>query len=71
VKVGGYLDADGNNFWGVEVRVIDGVTYIYASDRDSGLWIFRDTTAEDGNLTRAASAPTWADTLFLPFAIKQ
>ncbi len=42
VEVGGYLDAAGNNFWGVETRVIDGQTYIFASDRDSGLWIFRD-----------------------------
>ena len=42
VEVGGYLDPAGNNFWGVETRVIDGQTYIFASDRDSGLWIFRD-----------------------------
>ena len=46
VEIGGYLDANGNNFWGVEVRIIDGVTYIFGSDRDSGLWIFRDTTAD-------------------------
>ena len=42
VEVGGYLDANGNNFWGVETQVRDGQTYIFASDRDSGLWIFRD-----------------------------
>ena len=42
VEVGGYLDPLGNDFWGVETRVIDGQTYIFASDRDSGLWIFRD-----------------------------
>jgi len=42
VEVGGYLDPKGNNFWGVETLVRDGVTYILASDRDSGLWIFRD-----------------------------
>jgi hypothetical protein len=42
VEVGGYLDEEGNNFWGVETRVIDGQTFIFASDRDSGLWIFRD-----------------------------
>lgn len=43
VEVGGYLDPDGNNFWGVETFVgDDGFTYILASDRDSGLWIFRD-----------------------------
>ena len=45
VEVGGYLDAAGNDFWGVEV-VADpqnpGGVLILASDRDSGLWIFRD-----------------------------
>lgn len=42
VEVGGYLDPEGNNFWGVETFVgDDGFTYILASDRDSGLWIFR------------------------------
>ncbi|HEX2029212.1 MAG TPA: hypothetical protein VHF25_14555 [Nitriliruptorales bacterium] len=40
VEVGGYLDPDGNDFWGVEVFVRDGVTYVLGSDRDSGLWIF-------------------------------
>ncbi len=44
VEVGGYLDAEGNNFWGVET--IDdpanpGETLILASDRDYGLFIFR------------------------------
>jgi hypothetical protein len=43
VEVGGYLDPEGNNFWGVETFVgEDGFTYILGSDRDSGLWIFRD-----------------------------
>jgi hypothetical protein len=43
VEVGGYLDPLGNDFWGVETFVgEDGFTYILASDRDSGLWIFRD-----------------------------
>ena len=43
VEVGGYLDPEGNNFWGVETFVgDDGFTYILASDRDSGLWIFKD-----------------------------
>ena len=42
VDVGGYLDPEGNNFWGVETFVRDGETIILASDRDSGLWIFRD-----------------------------
>ena len=43
VEVGGYRDPEGNDFWGVETFVgDDGFTYILASDRDSGLWIFRD-----------------------------
>ena len=43
LEVGGYLDPEGNDFWGVETFVgDDGKTYILASDRDSGLWIFRD-----------------------------
>ena len=43
IEVGGYLDDEGNNFWGVETIVRNGVVYILASDRDSGLWIFRRT----------------------------
>ena len=43
VEVGGYLDPDGNNFWGVEAFVRDGCTYIAGSDRDSGLWLFKRT----------------------------
>jgi hypothetical protein len=43
VEVGGYLDPNGNNFWGVEAFVRDGQTIILGSDRDSGLWIFRRT----------------------------
>ena len=42
VEVGKYLDPQGNNFWGVETFVRNGQTYILGSDRDSGLWIFRD-----------------------------
>jgi hypothetical protein len=43
VEVGGYLDPLGNDFWGVETFVgDDGRTYVLGSDRDSGLWIFRD-----------------------------
>jgi hypothetical protein len=43
VEVGGYLDPEGNDFWGVETFVgDDGMTYILASDMDSGLWLFRD-----------------------------
>jgi len=45
VEVGSYLNTAGNNFWGVEAFVgDDGCTYILASDRDDGLWIFRNTT---------------------------
>jgi hypothetical protein len=43
VEVGGYLDPDGNNYWGVEAFVRDGQTIVHGSDRDSGLWIFRRT----------------------------
>lgn len=43
VETGGYLDPNGNNFWGVEVFVHNGCTYIAGSDRDSGLWLFQDT----------------------------
>jgi hypothetical protein len=43
VEVGSYLDPEGNDFWGVEAFIgEDGQTYILGSDRDSGLWIFRD-----------------------------
>ncbi len=41
VEVGGFLDANGNNFWGVEAFVRDGCTYVAGSDRDSGLWLFK------------------------------
>jgi hypothetical protein len=50
VEVGGYLDAEGNNFWGVEVVAnpaddpdVEGdEVLILASDRDHGLFIFVD-----------------------------
>jgi hypothetical protein len=43
-EVGHYIDEEGNNFWGVEVhRLPSGRKLILASDRDSGLWIFRYT----------------------------
>ncbi|MGQ0604007.1 MAG: PA domain-containing protein [Anaerolineales bacterium] len=47
-EVGHYVDANGNNFWGVQVLRRDDddddeETLILASDRDSGLWIFRYT----------------------------
>lgn len=42
-EVGHYIDNNGNNFWGVETWHYRGTTYTLASDRDSGLWIFRYT----------------------------
>jgi hypothetical protein len=42
VEVGGYLGPQGNDFWGIETAVRDGQTYIFASDRDYGLFIFVD-----------------------------
>jgi len=45
VEVGGYLDPAGNDFWGVEVipdPANPGEVLILASDRDYGLFIFRD-----------------------------
>ena len=43
VEVGGYLDPQGNNFWGVETFVRNGRTIVLGSDRDSGLWVFERT----------------------------
>jgi hypothetical protein len=40
VETGGYIDPNGNDFWGVETFVRNGRTIILGSDRDSGLWIF-------------------------------
>ena len=43
-EIGGYLDALGNDFWGVEVipdPSVPGGQLILASDRDYGLFIFR------------------------------
>ena len=43
-EVGRYIGRFGNNFWGVQVlRHPNGRKYILASDRESGLWIFRYT----------------------------
>jgi len=46
-EVGHFIDADGNDFWGVQVFRLPAdpteQTYVAASDRDSGLWIFRYT----------------------------
>jgi hypothetical protein len=43
-EVGRYIDEGGNNFWGVEVhKHPNGQKYVLASDRDSGVYIFRYT----------------------------
>lgn len=42
-EVGAFIDEGGNNFWGVEVYERHGKTYVLASDRDFGLYIFRYT----------------------------
>ena len=43
VEKGHYIADGGNNFWGVQVFADAGKEYVAASDRDSGLWIFRYT----------------------------
>jgi hypothetical protein len=43
VEKGHYIEANGNNFWGVQVFDDHGQEYVAASDRDSGLWVFRYT----------------------------
>ncbi|MFP5362995.1 MAG: PA domain-containing protein [Thermoleophilia bacterium] len=43
-EVGAYIADGGSNLWGVEVHEHpDGQKYVLASDRDSGIWIFRYT----------------------------
>lgn len=46
-EVGHYIDANGNDFWGVEAHRLPAdpseTTLILGSDRDSGLWIFEYT----------------------------
>lgn len=39
-EIGAFVDADGSNFWGVEIHTIEGEDYVLASDRDYGLYIF-------------------------------
>jgi hypothetical protein len=41
-EVGGYLGPNGSNFWGVETYRRDGHTYVLGSDRDFGLFVFRN-----------------------------
>ncbi|HEU0304948.1 MAG TPA: PA domain-containing protein [Gaiellaceae bacterium] len=46
-EVGHYVDTNGNDFWGIQAHRLPAdpseTTYALASDRDSGLWIFRYT----------------------------
>ena len=44
-EVGAFIDEGGNNFWGVETFIQDGVEYAALSDRDFGLYILRYTPA--------------------------
>lgn len=43
VERGRYIDAGGNNFWGVQVWEHGGKEYVLASDRDYGVYIFEYT----------------------------
>ena len=43
-ETGGYLDPKGNQFWGIETFVRDGVTYAAGSDMDYGIFIVKRTT---------------------------
>jgi hypothetical protein len=40
-EVGRFIDEGGNNFWGVQVYQRHGKTYVLASDRDYGLYVFK------------------------------
>jgi len=42
-ETGGYLDPKGNQFWGIETFVRDGVTYAASSDMDYGVFIVKRT----------------------------
>jgi hypothetical protein len=42
-EVGHYVGPAGNDFWGVEVSRRGHDTLVYASDRHSGLFVFRYT----------------------------
>jgi hypothetical protein len=42
-EVGAFIDTEGNNFWGVETFVRNGVEYVALSDRDHGLYIMKYT----------------------------
>jgi hypothetical protein len=67
VEVGRYIDAGGNNFWGVEAFVRNGETYILGSDRDSGLWIFKYTPPTVQGA--ASAAQPLEQRFFLPLVV--
>jgi hypothetical protein len=57
-QVGKFIDVGGNNFWGVEVvTTSSGERLIAASDRDSGLYLFR-YTGPGGTPTPPAATAT-------------
>jgi hemolysin type calcium-binding protein len=58
-EVGGYLDAMGNDFWGVETYRKNNTTYVLGSDRASGLWVFKvcETCAPAARAPIAPPAP--------------
>jgi hypothetical protein len=43
VETGGYLDPKGNQFWGIETFVRNGITYAAGSDMDYGVFIVKRT----------------------------
>ncbi len=64
-EVGAFIDDGGNNIWGVEVHTTpEGEQLVLASDRDSGLYIFRSPPppeappADDGRNDQAPPQPT-------------
>lgn len=64
-EVGHYVDRLGSNYWGVHVhRGPGGERLILASDRDSGLWIFRFTARGcDARAGSALRGTVFAETL--------
>ena len=42
-ETGGYLDPKGNQFWGIETFVRNGITYAVGSDMDYGIFIVKRT----------------------------
>lgn len=82
-EVGHYITEGGNDFWGVQVYKPQGSadTLILASDRDSGLWIFRytgtcggyegDETCDAPPVPAPVTGPPGSTKLYLPLVQKQ